>query len=97
MRNFFFWQKGKHWTEWVFDAKNNGRVLIRYKLRTDDLGIGKNMSIAPKHGWKWAYQKLRGLHCSRGTAFYRATLYSLRGDTGTFYVDRSWHKVRLRR
>jgi hypothetical protein len=55
------------------------------------------MNSAPKHGWKWAYDKLRGLHCSRRTAFYRATLYSIRGDTGSFYVDRSWEKVRLRR
>jgi len=55
------------------------------------------MSSAPKHGWKWAYQKLRGLNCSRLGAFYRATLYSIRGDTGSFYVDRTWEKVRLRR
>ncbi|HCS42102.1 MAG TPA: hypothetical protein DIW52_04640, partial [Pseudomonas sp.] len=64
---------------------------------TDDIGIGINMSSTAKHGWKWAFRKLRGLGCSRRRAFYRATLYSIRGDTGSFYVDRSWEKVRLRR
>ncbi|MCY1389811.1 hypothetical protein D9M71_46170 [compost metagenome] len=55
------------------------------------------MSIAPKNGWKWAYKKLLALGCSRWTAAYRATIYSVRGDTGSFYVDRSWEKIRLRR
>lgn len=50
-----------------------------------------------KHGWVWAYRKLRGLHCSRHTAFFRATLYLVRGDTGSFYVDKSWERIRLRR
>lgn len=63
----------------------------------DDFGVGNKMSSAPKHGWRWAYQKLRRLNCSRRRAFYRATLYFIRGDTGSFYVDRSWEKVRLRR
>ena len=68
-----------------------------YDQGTNDIAIGNIMSSAPKHGWKWAYQKLRGLNCSRLGAFYRATLYSVRGDTGSFYVDRSWQKIRLRR
>ena len=55
------------------------------------------MGHTPKHGWTWAYQKLRGLHCSRLTALYRATLYSVRGDTGTLTSNDNWQKIRLRR
>ncbi|MEX5686267.1 MULTISPECIES: hypothetical protein [Pseudomonas] len=55
------------------------------------------MSSAAKHGWKWAYEKLRGLHCTRTTALYRATLYWLRGDTGSCTSQDNWQKIRLRR
>jgi len=55
------------------------------------------MDNAPKHGWIWAYRKLRGLHCSRITALYRATLYFVRGDTGTLTSHDNWQKIRLRR
>lgn len=63
----------------------------------DDIDIGESMSNAPKHGWTWAYRKLRGLHCSRITALYRATLYFVRGDTGTLTSADNWQKIRLRR
>ena len=49
------------------------------------------------HGWKWAYRKIRGLHCTRLSAIYRATLYSIRGDTGSFTCDATWQKIRIRR
>ena len=55
------------------------------------------MKITSKQGWKWTYRKLRELNCSRMSAFYRAMLYSIRGDTGSFYINRSWEKVRIRR
>ena len=55
------------------------------------------MGNPPKHGWTWAYRKLRGLHCSRFTALYRATLYAVRGDTGTLTSNDNWQKIRLRR
>jgi hypothetical protein len=55
------------------------------------------MSTSEKHGWKWAYRKIRGLYCSRITALYRATLYVVHGDTGTFSSEDNWQKIRLRR
>ncbi|WP_191625234.1 hypothetical protein [Pseudomonas fluorescens] len=68
-----------------------------YHLVMDDHDAGKSMSDKPEHGWKWAYRKLRGLHCSRITAAYRATLHFIWGDTGFFYSDGSLQKIRLRR
>ncbi|WP_176464822.1 hypothetical protein [Pseudomonas fragi] len=55
------------------------------------------MSSKTNHGWAWAYHKIRGLQCTRVTAAFRATLYVLRGDTGTFHSDASWQKNRIRR
>jgi hypothetical protein len=55
------------------------------------------MNNINKHGWKWAYRKIRGLHCTRLSAIYRATLYSIRGDTGSFISEDSWQKIRIRR
>ena len=57
----------------------------------------KTMSATSKRGWKWAYRKMRDLHCDRPSAFYRATLYVIRGDTGAFHNDVSWQKIRIRR
>lgn len=55
------------------------------------------MSELSKRGWTWAYLKIRGLYCSRLSSIYRATLYVIRGDTGTFYCDASQRKIRIRR
>ncbi|MBO5390607.1 MAG: hypothetical protein L0G28_04340 [Pseudomonas sp.] len=55
------------------------------------------MSTATKRGWKWAYRKMRDLHCTRPSAFYRATLYVLRGDTGTFMCELTRKKIRISR
>jgi len=55
------------------------------------------MSAKNKHGWKWAYGKIRGLFCTRLTAIYRATLYFIRGDTGSFLSENNWQKIRIRR
>ncbi|EJM50853.1 hypothetical protein PMI29_06201 [Pseudomonas sp. GM49] len=55
------------------------------------------MNIINKHGWKWAYRKIRGLYCTRLTAIYRATLYSIRGNTGKFSSEDKWQKIRIRR
>ncbi|PAM81372.1 hypothetical protein CES87_25690 [Pseudomonas sp. ERMR1:02] len=52
---------------------------------------------AGSRGWRWAYKKIRSFGCSRMTAFYRASLYTLRGDSGGFSSGRSWQKFRLRR
>jgi hypothetical protein len=42
-----------------------------------------NASIVNEpRGWAWAYTKIRKYGCSRVSAFYRASLYTLRGDTG---------------
>jgi len=56
-----------------------------------------DMAKVSKRGWGWAYRKLRDLHCSRLSSFYRATLYAIRGDTGTFRCDLTWQKIRLHR
>jgi hypothetical protein len=63
----------------------------------DDTMQGARMKIISKQGWKWTYRKLRELNCSRVSAFYRTMLYAIRGDTGSFYVDHSWEKIRIRR
>ena len=63
----------------------------------DDESAGTPMSSKTNHGWAWAYHKIRGLQCTRVTSAYRATLYILRGDTGTFHSDASWQKNRIRR
>lgn len=55
------------------------------------------MSAVTKRGWKWAYRKMRDLHCTRPSAFYRATLYVLRGDTGTFMCEFTRKKIRISR
>lgn len=55
------------------------------------------MSTATKRGWKWAYRKMRDLHSTRPSAFYRATLYVLRGDTGTFMCELTRKKIRISR
>ncbi|MBW3504487.1 hypothetical protein [Pseudomonas sp. NKUCC02_KPG] len=55
------------------------------------------MSTRTTHGWMWAYSKIRGLQCSRLSSAYRASLYVMRGDTGTFHSDLSWQKNRIRR
>ncbi len=55
------------------------------------------MNNSTKHGWSWAYSKIRGLQCSPLASVYRATLYVMRGDTGTFHSDVSWQKIRIRR
>jgi hypothetical protein len=55
------------------------------------------MSASTKRGWKWAYRKLRDLHCTRLSAFYRATLYVLRGNTGTFVCEVTHKKIRISR
>ena len=55
------------------------------------------MSAKTSHGWIGAYTKIRGLQCSRLTSAYRASLYVMRGDTGTFHSDLSWQKNRIRR
>lgn len=55
------------------------------------------MNTINKHGWKWAYRKIRGLYCTRLTAIYRATLYSIRGNTGKFSSEDNWQKIRIRR
>ncbi|MDR6581620.1 hypothetical protein J2X88_006541 [Pseudomonas extremaustralis] len=49
------------------------------------------------HGWVWVYKKIRQFGFSRFTAFYRVTLYILRGDTGTFRLKDGWTKFRFRR
>lgn len=48
-------------------------------------------------GWVWVYKKIRKYGFSRFTAFYRTTLYILRGDTGTFISKHGWTKFRFRR
>ena len=55
------------------------------------------MRDTTKHGWTWAYQKIRGRHCTRLTALYRATLYAVRGDTGAFFSEDTSQKIRIRR
>ncbi|MEO7067078.1 MAG: hypothetical protein ABI114_09245 [Rhodanobacter sp.] len=48
-------------------------------------------------GWLWAYRKIRSLHCPHSTAFYRASLYALRGDTGRFTSHYNGMRARLRK
>ncbi|PYY72553.1 hypothetical protein CRX42_00545 [Pseudomonas jessenii] len=48
-------------------------------------------------GWGWAYKKIRSFGGSRMTAFYRASLYTFRGDSGAFSSKRSWQTFRIRR
>ncbi|TWR61182.1 hypothetical protein FIV41_08970 [Pseudomonas marginalis] len=50
-----------------------------------------------RHGWVWVYKRIRRLGFSRFTACYRASLYALRGDTGTFRFKNGWEKFRFRR
>jgi hypothetical protein len=84
-----------------FSEKCNRSLAIHFILATIRermiFNIGDTMSSANKHGWKWAYHKLRGLHCSRPTALYRATRFIFWGDTGTFISEDNWQKIRLRR
>jgi hypothetical protein len=75
----------------------NKALIGCYHQGMDDIEARESMSETPKHGWTWAYRKLRGLHCNRITAFYRATLYFVRGDTGTVTSEDLWQKIRLRR
>ncbi|KAA6172756.1 hypothetical protein C1Y18_18455 [Pseudomonas sp. MPR-R5A] len=49
------------------------------------------------HGWVWVYKKIRSFGFSRFTAFYRTSLYVLRGDTGSFKYKHGWSKFRFRR
>ena len=55
------------------------------------------MNVTNRRGWKWAYRKMRDLHCTRASAVYRATLYVLRGDTGTFICELTHKKIRISR
>ena len=67
-------------------------------LKSGGILPGSNvMSTASKRGWMWAYRKIRDLHCSRLTAIYRATLYAVRGDTGTFPSTLTQRKIHIRR
>jgi hypothetical protein len=68
-----------------------------YNQEIEDLSVEKSMENKSKHGWKWAYRKLRGLHCSRVTAVLGATLYLVRGDTGSLMSQDKWQKIRLKR
>jgi hypothetical protein len=59
---------------------------------------GERMTATKKkRGWAWAYRKIRGLYCNPVSAAYRATLYSIRGDTGTFMSRVSQRKIRITR
>jgi len=55
------------------------------------------MSAPAKHDWKWAFCKMRKIRCSFISAFYRATLYALRGDTGRFVCRKAHMKIRISR
>ena len=48
------------------------------------------MNSKSRHGWTWVYRKLCGLHCSRRTVLYRATLYYFCGDIGTLKSQDNW-------
>lgn len=50
-----------------------------------------------RHGWVWVYKKIRRFGFSPLTASYRASLYVIRGDTGTFRFKNGWEKFRFRR
>ena len=55
------------------------------------------MKQSGKRGWCWAYLKIRSLYGSRLTAIYRATLFTLRGDTGRFRSHSGMMQSRLKR
>lgn len=48
-------------------------------------------------GWVWAFKKIRSYQFSITTAFFRATLYLLTGDTGIFGRTDSYTKFRIKR
>ncbi|OKA27113.1 hypothetical protein BOH74_04825 [Pseudomonas versuta] len=79
----------------AFQRLENFRCYYQ-KLNVKDAG-GKEMNDTTKHGWTWAYRKIRGLQCSRVSSIYRASLYVIRGDSGTFFNDATLHKIRIHR
>lgn len=50
-----------------------------------------------KKGWLWAYRKVRGFGFSRTAAFYRATRYTVFGDSGRIESKSRWEKYRLKK
>lgn len=55
------------------------------------------MSGTGKHDWKWAFRKMRKMRCSFVSAFYRATLYAIYGDTGRFVCRKAHMIIRISR
>ncbi|MCY1249113.1 hypothetical protein D3C76_648050 [compost metagenome] len=53
------------------------------------------MTNSTFRGWRWAYQKLRNWYVSPIQSVFRATLFSLRGDTGVFYSHGGQRKSRI--
>jgi hypothetical protein len=54
-------------------------------------------SSSNSRGWFWAYNKTRSYHVSRSSAFFRATLFWITGDTGSFASHGGFRKSRIRR
>lgn len=55
------------------------------------------MSETSRHGWVWAYKKLRRYKCSFLKSCFRATLYQAFDDTGEFKIAKTMLKIRLSR
>lgn len=46
------------------------------------------------HRWRWAFNKARSLEAGLPTALWRATRFALCGDSGRFYSNRGWTRLR---
>lgn len=68
--------------------------IMGYNVKVTPLNEPKN---AKSRGWIWAYKKVRSYGCSRTSAFYRASLYIFRGDTGVFTNKPYLQRYRIRR
>lgn len=52
-------------------------------------------SFSPLRKWKWAYRKIRTLHCSSMTAIWRATRFAMLGETGYFFTSKGRTKLKV--
>jgi len=59
--------------------------------------VDNPLSVPARHGWRWAYDKIRGLQVGRLRAAYRACRYLWLGDTGLFASHAGWRKSRISR
>lgn len=57
-----------------------------------------SLAAERRHGilrqWRWAFRKARSLEVGLTTSLWRATRFALLGDSGRFYSNRGWTRLR---